>query len=86
MDGLLVALGFASALTAMFAFRFPGTRKPRILVAYFVIFGTLESIAHVFFIEEGAIPVETAFVLFGITALFGIAIMVVSRMEKQEDR
>lgn len=68
MHALISALSFASALTAIFAFRFSPTR--RTLVIYFVVFGSIEFAVHTAFLPEGAVPIEAAMVLFGIAAIF----------------
>ena len=74
---LMSALSFASALTAITAFRFQ--MKPSMIVAYFTGLAVLEGVAHVFFLPEGAIPIEATFVLLGITGLFIVTNLVLRR-------
>ncbi|MCA9607120.1 MAG: hypothetical protein KC619_16050 [Myxococcales bacterium] len=71
MHEVLNALAFASALTAIFAFRFRA--RPWVLGLYFAGFGAIEVVAHRFVLPEGTFPPETAWVLFVIAALFLIA-------------
>jgi len=80
---VLNAIGFASALTAIFAFRFRA--KPRVLVGYFALFATIEGIGQRFVLPEGTFPPETAYVLFLITALFVIAGRIQRRLAPDDE-
>ena len=62
------ALAFASAFTALFAFRF--RMKAWVIGAYFAGFALLEYVIQAFFLPEGAFPKEATLVLFGIAAIF----------------
>ncbi|MCZ7685947.1 MAG: hypothetical protein M5U28_47200 [Sandaracinaceae bacterium] len=79
---MLNAIAFATAITAITAFRFQTWRRPALVAGYFVIVAAAEIAAEAFLIPEGAIPPVTALVLFGIAALFAIAILVVRRFER----
>ncbi len=82
MLGLLNAVAFGSALTAIFVFRF-SVRRPTVVAAYFAFFAGLEWVAQTFFISVGAIPVELPLILFGIAVLFAVATIVANRLEHE---
>lgn len=83
MFGLLNGVAFASALTAIFAFRFQ-ERRPAALIAYFALFATIEGFVHTQ-LPEGAVPPITAVVLLGITCLFLAANYVLRKVEARSE-
>ncbi len=78
---VLNALAFASALTAIFAFRFRA--RPWVLALYFALFAAIEITAQAFVLPEGTFPHETAYVLFVIAALFVAAGRIQRRLERE---
>jgi predicted membrane-bound mannosyltransferase len=85
MVSVFNAIAFATALTALFAFRFR-VHRPRTLGIYFAFFATLEATVAHHFLPEGAVPPVTAVVLFGIAALFGVGVFVLRRLERDAAR
>ncbi len=76
------AIAFASALTAIFAFRYRA--RLWVLAAYFAGFAGLEYGAQGLVLPRGALPPETAYVLFFIAALFVIAGRIQRRLAPEE--
>lgn len=71
MSELITALAFASALTALFTFRYS---VPAWAVAlYFVGFAALDYVVQGLILPPGTFPDELAWVLFAIAALFVVA-------------
>lgn len=73
MTQMTIAFSIALLLTASFAFRFGQMKRPRLLAAYFAFFLTVEWGAATYFIPEGALGIEIAYVCFGLTIPFIIA-------------
>ena len=84
MTAFVVAFSIASVLTAVFAFRFRNSRRPGVLVAYFLIFFVVEWLASHFFIPPGAFGIEIALICFPLTGVFVVASVLSQRWEAQE--
>ena len=82
---LVVAGSIATALTAVFAFRFRAWKAPRRLVAYFSIFFVIELVAERLVLPPGTLGLEVALVFFAITILFVVAIHATRQLEVGED-
>lgn len=74
-------MSIAAALTAIFAFRFQASKQPWKLLAYFALFFGLEWAGEAFLLPHGALPIEVAWVCFGITGLFVVASIVRDRFD-----
>lgn len=81
---MLNAIAFATAITAITAFRFRAWQKPAWVAAYFVLVAALEIAAEELVLPKDAVPPITAVVLFAIAAIFGIAALVVRRFERAD--
>jgi len=85
MVSLVVAFSIASVLTAIFAFRFRNSRRPWLLVGYFLVFFVAEWVASRFFIPPGAFGMEIALVCFPLAAIFVVASILSHRWEADDD-
>lgn len=82
MTTFLVSLSIALVLTLMFGFRFGAWRNWKRIVSYFVFFFALEWAAEAWLLPPDAFGIEVAYVCFGISALFVVAILVTQRLER----
>jgi hypothetical protein len=85
VTAVIVALSLASLLTAAFAFRFRDSRRPAVLVGYFLFFFAVDWIGTHFFIPPGAFGLEVAAVCFFLAGIFLVAISVSGRWDEPED-
>jgi len=85
VTSLAVACSIALLLTASFAFRFRNSRQPKLLIAYFVLFLSLEWVGERYFLPRGALGIEVAAVCFALAAVFVAAIYLVGRYEASLD-
>ena len=88
MTTIVISLSIASALTAIFAFRFRTYKTPRVLAAYFTGFFLLELLAEKLVIPPGLLGLEVAWVCFAIALLFVVATLATRKLESdtEDDR
>jgi uncharacterized membrane protein (UPF0136 family) len=79
------AVAIALLLTAGFALRFRYWQNPKILIAYFLAFCGVETIAGKLFLPENAMGIEVALVCLALTIPIVAAIRFVRRREAEAD-
>ena len=84
MTQFLIAFSVAALLTAIFAFRFGQMTRQGVLGAYFALFLTIEWVAAKYFIPEGALGIEVAYLCLGLTMAFVVAGILRHRYEKSQ--
>ena len=83
-EQLLTALATTTLLTSIFALKFRYWNRPKILVAYFILFGAIEGLCHHYFVPDGALGYGLAYLLFALTVPVIIAIMIIIRLEQRD--
>ena len=82
-EPILTALATTMLLTSIFALKFRYWNRPKLLVAYFILFGIVEFVCHYHFIPRGALGLGLAYLFFFLTIPVVGAIILLSRLEEK---